>query len=150
MLWCDDGNRKGKGFVTDQPSQPSPLEHAAMSDSAADRVFLDRRGASTPSIVLPRRPVALGGEANRGSRRGRAGTRPGRPGATGVLGRIRIRSRSRARARERPGMSALDHPAPRTRQAAKPLGMPCNADRLRSSSPTRGYPERPHSVLISR
>jgi len=54
--------------------------------SAADRVFLDCRGAlASPSVVPAARGASPGGGADRGSRRrGWTGARPGRPDAAGL------------------------------------------------------------------
>jgi len=60
------------------------------SASAADRVFLDCRGADIRVRRACRtRPVAPHGKADRGSRRrGERGARPGRPDAAGTQGRL--------------------------------------------------------------
>jgi hypothetical protein len=105
---------------------------------AADRVFPDRRSAGTASVVHPapaHGPMAVKPIAGHGAGGGRQ--EPGPDAAT----------------RSQPGhefpdgrgrrQSALDHPADRPRQAARPRERHDRAGRLRFSSPGRGRTSLP-------
>ena len=138
------GSWTGRMFMHRHPGLRT---HSSDPIRAADRVFLDRRGAGTPSrracrtgLWLPR------GEADRGSRRGRRAV-----GAPAGTPRCRRRPWPASGSGPGPGHELPDGRGRRPwiiqraepRQAAKPRERYGRAGRLRFSSPGRGRTRLP-------